>query len=71
MIMAMAGGEEISSVATNALRVWCNRNRQRSVGWVLELRWCGVTVTAFAGVHSHWVAGRMTADAERGVEDVA
>lgn len=71
MVMAMGRGKEVSAMADNTRRVRGDIDNKRSVGWILKLRRGGVAVPALAGVYGHWVVGRMTADTEWGVKDMA
>ena len=44
---------------------------QGAGGRILQGRRTGVTITALIAVNTHWIIGKMTADAERSVQNMA
>jgi len=81
VVMAMAGvvgrqdfclgiGEVVRAVALNTLGILGDGLYPWPIDRILKQWRRGVAIAAFAGMHGHRVVGRMTADAERGVEDM-
>lgn len=69
--MAMGAGKIICAVTPDTGRIRGDGYDPWPVGWVLQLRWCRVTVTALVGVDCHWRTCLMTTNTEWGVKDMA
>ena len=77
VVMSMspsASGEIVGAVAHDTVGIRGNRVDPWSVAGKLEHWWRGgtnMTIAAFIFMNRHWVVRRMTADTERGVQDMA
>lgn len=69
--MAVCSGKVVCAVTLDAVGVRGDRYHPRTIERILQQWWCCVAVAALVAVDCHRIVGTMTADTERGVEDVS
>lgn len=69
--MAVRSCEVVCAVTLDAVGIRGNCHNSWADGWVLQEWRRGVAVAAFVAMHRHRIVGRMAADTERCVEDMA